>query len=83
MHWADHKATDEYAWFSRAVSLRGVFLSSGASEEWRPFCNSYYDSSMKCADHKATDEYAWFLRAISLRGVFLSSGASEEGRPCL
>ncbi len=33
MQCADHKATDEYAWFSRAISLRGVILSSGASEE--------------------------------------------------
>ncbi len=58
MHWADHKATDEYAWFSRAINLRGVILSSGA------YCmrnndlirNSYYDSPMLCADHKATDK---------------------------
>ncbi len=54
MQSADHKATDEYAWFSRAISLRGVFLSSGASEEvlYDLIRNSYYDSSMHWADHK-------------------------------
>ncbi len=36
MQWPEYKASDEYAWFSRAISLREVFLSSDASEEGRP-----------------------------------------------